>query len=65
MAGSGKEGGGHALALAADGSLFGWGANSWGQLGLGTDSGWVAAASEILNPAEAHALGGVSCYAFS
>ncbi|GAB4821868.1 hypothetical protein N2152v2_008914 [Parachlorella kessleri] len=63
--GSGKDGGGHALALAADGSLFGWGANTWGQLGLGTNSDWVAAASEILNPAEAQALGGgvasISC----
>lgn len=57
--GSGKEGGGHVLVLAADGSLWGWGGNTQGQLGLGLETEWVAAAAEALDPAAAEALGRV------
>jgi alpha-tubulin suppressor-like RCC1 family protein len=33
----------HSLALAADGTLYGWGANSWGQVGDGTTTTrWLA-----------------------
>ncbi|NLH98444.1 MAG: cadherin-like domain-containing protein, partial [Chthonomonadales bacterium] len=31
-------GGGHSLALSADGKLWAWGANAWGQLGLGDNA---------------------------
>lgn len=59
---SSKEGGGHVLALAADGRLWGWGCNHRGQLGLGSSAQWVSAPAEVLDVSAASALGEVGWF---
>jgi hypothetical protein len=42
--------GNHAVALRADGSVWGWGANASGQVGNGATSAWVTTPTQVLAP---------------